>query len=165
MRKSLGRHAAALDDLNRVVELDAEYEWGLVERGELLMVLGRNEEALTDFHAVLRQDPQYAWVRYLIGLVRWGQGNETAAIADFAAATEIERELAQEKPQVARHAFNVAVYLAAQGFHDDALAQLWTTMKSEHSATDVEAAIEDFEKLHRTTGRDTAAALSILRTE
>jgi len=28
-----------------------------------------------------------------------------------------------------------------------------------------EAAIEDFEKLHRTTGRDTAAALSILRTE
>nr|WP_177328856.1 hypothetical protein [Amycolatopsis australiensis] len=127
--------------------------------------MGRHDDALAVFAELLRNDPADGWIRYQVGLVRWARGDRDAAGTEFAAALEIERAAAEANAGDSWRAFNVAVFLAARGRHEEALAQLRTALDGKHDADDVQAAVEDFAELHRVTGCDVDAALATLRAD
>ncbi len=49
----MGDNEAALKDLNRAIELDADYVWAYRVRGEIFQELDRHEEAVSDFSRAL----------------------------------------------------------------------------------------------------------------
>lgn len=54
---ALGKHRAALDDLNQVIELKPDFSKARFQRGTVLMKQGRLDEAHIDFEWVLRLEP------------------------------------------------------------------------------------------------------------
>ena len=66
---ALGRHRAALDDLNEVVGLKPDFVAARSQRGVLLFKMGRLDEAHVDLEWVLRLDPHNAEANQLYSLV------------------------------------------------------------------------------------------------
>ncbi len=54
---ALGKHKAALDDLNEVIQLKPDFLAARLQRGSVLLKQGRLDEAHIDFEWVLRSDP------------------------------------------------------------------------------------------------------------
>ena len=53
----MSRFDEALADLNRAVELEADNECAIANRGETYQQMGRLEEALADYSRAIRADP------------------------------------------------------------------------------------------------------------
>ena len=66
---ALGRHRAALDDLNEVVSLKPDFLAARSQRGSLLFKMGRLQEAHIDLEWVLRLDPANQEASQLYSLI------------------------------------------------------------------------------------------------
>ena len=53
-----GKMLEAIEDFNRVVELDPQIPWAYFNRGLAKVYLGRDSEAQTDFDECLRMRPE-----------------------------------------------------------------------------------------------------------
>lgn len=62
--KTLGRHAEALADFDRAVELEPGSASVRCGRGEAFRLLGRYEEALADLDRAVGLDPEDSWCAY-----------------------------------------------------------------------------------------------------
>jgi len=79
----LGRHAAALAQLDRAVALRPGDAEALVWRGEALHAAGRAAEAGRDMQAALRINPDNIWARAGLVLLHLQDGDLNAALAEF----------------------------------------------------------------------------------
>ncbi len=161
LHRDAARFREALVDFDRAIELEPDGLPSVEKRAETYRAMGRFDEALTTFGDVLRREPENAWVRYQVGLMRWQQGEKTLADNEFAEAVELERVVL---PRAAGREFTVAVHLSARGLPEPALTQLRAALAAPHDAEDVQAALDDFAELHRTTGHDVSRPVSLLRT-
>jgi len=72
-----GDYAAALEDIEHVVELEPRHFGALSGRGLICLELGRHYEALLAFEAVLRIHPQAREARRYVQFLRHRLGAET----------------------------------------------------------------------------------------
>ncbi|GAA3104138.1 tetratricopeptide repeat protein [Streptosporangium carneum] len=94
IRFSTGDHAGALTDLDHALELDPEFVDGLANRAGLLAALGEYGRARADAEAGLGLDPLNPYLLCALGQVEMAQDRPERARAAFDRALEIAPELA-----------------------------------------------------------------------
>ena len=87
-----GRDDEAIADYTRVIEIDPEYKWALIERGGIQAAAGRNDEAIADHTRAIEIDPEYKWALIERGRVHAAVGRNDEAIADHTRAIQIDPE-------------------------------------------------------------------------
>lgn len=110
-----GRHEAALDAMQRALELapgEAVFHCNL---GPVYMALGRLDKALACYEQAIQLRPQYAEAHYNRGNVLRTMGRSDEAIASYQRAIQLN-------PQYADAHSNLGVYLAEQGRLNEAVA-------------------------------------------
>lgn len=85
-----GDHAAALAELDRALEYDAENPTVLVNRGALLGAAGRFAAAERDLKRVLRTEPAHAEALFNLGVVMTKKGLWAEAVPHLRRAIELE---------------------------------------------------------------------------
>lgn len=90
------KYKQALQDLNKVIEIDSTFEPGYVERGRLKNLLQDYEGAVADFTKSItlnnnKLDPYYA--HYSRGLIYMDQGKYELALQDFDRSLELDPTL------------------------------------------------------------------------
>lgn len=76
---AISRDSAALEDLNRAIELDAKHLLAYYYRGELYRKMGDHEKALADYHSALGLRPLYTDALYGIAQVLMDRGEDEQA--------------------------------------------------------------------------------------
>ncbi|WP_250214089.1 tetratricopeptide repeat protein [Acrocarpospora catenulata] len=92
LRAALGDPAAALTDLNTVIEADPGYPDYYIDRGNLLYRLGRPDEAVADYETAMRVGPPFPEAYYNRAEVRFALGDHEGALADLDYAIELDPE-------------------------------------------------------------------------
>ncbi len=85
-----GDPAAALADLDAVIEADPGYPDYYIDRGNLLMRLDRREEAAADYETALRVGPPFPEAYYNRSEVRFAVGDHEGALADLDRALDLD---------------------------------------------------------------------------
>jgi tetratricopeptide (TPR) repeat protein len=88
----LNQPKAAIDDLNRAVQLYPEYPAIYNNRGSILLTLGLAREAIKDFDRAILLAPGYVAAFNNRGGARMVLGQTDAAVADFSRAVELSPE-------------------------------------------------------------------------
>ena len=89
-----GNHQAALTELDRALDIDAENGTLLVNRGALLGAMGRYAAAERDLKKVLRVEPSLAEALFNLGVVMTKKGLWAEAVPHLKRAVELEPERA-----------------------------------------------------------------------
>jgi len=111
----LGRSAAALEDLNRAIDLDGKALHAYYYRGELYRKMGDHEKALADYHSALKLRPLYTNALFGIAQVleQTGQDDQTKAACE---------EMIQVNSRDARAYSCLGDYFSRRMKHHEALA-------------------------------------------
>jgi protein-tyrosine-phosphatase len=84
------RYDDALADFDRAIELDPEYAWLTVERGETYRLMERYDDALADFNRAIELDPDQPWAIGRRGETYRLMERYDDALADFNRAIELD---------------------------------------------------------------------------
>lgn len=149
----LNQPKAAIDDLNRAVQLYPEYPAIYNNRGSILLTLGLAREAIKDFDRAVLLAPGYVAAHNNRAGARMLLGQTGAAIADFTRAIELtpgsvaplagrgRALLAANRPQAAMRDFTHALQV------DNRLALAYRDRAAAHLATErATEAIEDYSR-------------------
>ncbi|GIH26994.1 hypothetical protein Aph01nite_53040 [Acrocarpospora phusangensis] len=86
----LGDPAAALADLDAVIEADPGYPDYYIDRGNLLYRLGRAVDAIADYETAMRAGPPFPEAYYNRAEIRFAEGDHAGALADLDYAIELD---------------------------------------------------------------------------
>ncbi|WP_155346217.1 tetratricopeptide repeat protein [Acrocarpospora pleiomorpha] len=86
----LGDPAAALADLDAVIEADPGYPDYYIDRGNLLYRLGRSADAAADYETAMRVGPPFPEAHYNRAEIRFADGDHAGALADLDYAIELD---------------------------------------------------------------------------
>ncbi|MDJ0703403.1 MAG: tetratricopeptide repeat protein, partial [Leptolyngbyaceae cyanobacterium MO_188.B28] len=82
----------ALEDLNRAIELDPDYQWAITGRGITYQSMERYDEALADLNRAIELDPDYQWAITGRGVTYRLMKRYDEALADFNRVIELDPE-------------------------------------------------------------------------
>jgi tetratricopeptide (TPR) repeat protein len=88
----LEKYAEALEDFNRPVELNQNYDWAIASRGETYRLMENYEAALKDFNRAIELDANFQWAYALRGETHRLMGKYDTALADFNHALELNEK-------------------------------------------------------------------------
>src|SRR5262249_44018299 len=145
--QSMERHAEALADFDRAIELDPNYEWAIASRGETYQSMGRYADAQADYEEAIRLDPSDGWTIYLLAQLWRQQGREEEARERLRAAVEVDRANVSLFPRDGWKAMNVIIYLAALGEFERAAEHLRETLRRELHQSAIVDAIRDLQEI------------------
>jgi len=77
------RYTEALEDLNKAIKVDPEYDWAIARRGDILRVLGNYTNALEDLNHAIELNPREIWFFAARGETYRSMGNNVKALEDF----------------------------------------------------------------------------------
>ncbi len=94
---------AAIDDLNRAIELDPNYNEAYLNRGLAYSEVNRLDEAIVDLSRAIELDPTF-WSAYRHrGIVYWIKGDQDASYGDYLKARELARAGSAISPLECHH--------------------------------------------------------------
>ena len=80
---------SALDDFNRAIELDHDYEWAIAHRGLTYQLIACYEEAITDFSCAIKLNSEYQWAIGQRGLTYRMMSRIEDALSNFNQAIKL----------------------------------------------------------------------------
>ncbi|RZM74685.1 tetratricopeptide repeat protein [Leptolyngbya iicbica] len=80
----------ALDDFNRAIELDPEYQWAMTERSLTHWITGSYEKALQDSNRAIQLNPEYDWAIANRGKTYQLMKRYEKALQDFTRVIELD---------------------------------------------------------------------------
>ncbi|GAA0418377.1 hypothetical protein Acor_19600 [Acrocarpospora corrugata] len=86
----LGDPAAALADLDAVIDADPGYPDYYIDRGNLRYRLGRAADAVADYETAMRVGPPFPEAYYNRAEIRFAEGDHAGALADLDYAIELD---------------------------------------------------------------------------
>jgi tetratricopeptide (TPR) repeat protein len=158
-----GRFDDALTDLERILEMDPNDGSALDQRGMLHRATGHPNLALADFEKSIELDPGDGWAHYEVALTLRALGRAAEAEDRLNRAIEVDLATMRPIPADAYRRLNIAVYQLALDRPDEAEAHLRATLTEPVLPTHIQQAIDDFERLHESTGRAVERCVEILR--
>ncbi|MEH2069317.1 MAG: tetratricopeptide repeat protein [Nostoc sp.] len=87
------RYPQALEDFDRAIELDPEYDWAIASRGITYRSMERYTEALEDFDRAIELDPKSDWAIANRGITYRQMKRYPKALEDFDRAIELNPKL------------------------------------------------------------------------
>ena len=122
--RQMGRYEQALADFDKAIELDPSSGWVIAHRGETYRQMGRYEQALADFDRAIELDPSNDWIHYLQFRAHLSLGQPSQAYTYLRNAIDQVRKETAHRRAPSNDAYNLAVYLAAEGRFDEAKQEL-----------------------------------------
>ncbi|MFQ5586225.1 MAG: tetratricopeptide repeat protein, partial [Thermodesulfobacteriota bacterium] len=89
-----GNYKLAIEDFNKSIAINPQYEKAYSNRGNIYYRLGNNRQALLDFNTALELDPQYEHGYYNRGTLYLSSGNYRQAIKDFSSVIDLNPQYA-----------------------------------------------------------------------
>jgi tetratricopeptide (TPR) repeat protein len=87
---NMGNYASAINNLNKSIELQPEYDDAYCVRGQCYFQLGEYEKAIKDFGKAIELSPEESWYIFNRGLCYYFLKDYIKAILDFTATVTIE---------------------------------------------------------------------------
>jgi tetratricopeptide (TPR) repeat protein len=119
-----GETNAALDHLERSIEINPNYPFARNNLGRLLLMLGREDDALAQLQKAVALDPKFPDSRYNLGYVLLSKGRVGEALDQFQAQVDLE-------PDDFRAENNMGTVLLQNGLATDAMRFLKNAIKIE----------------------------------
>ena len=122
--RQMGRYEQALADLGKAIELNPGWWLVIAQRGETYRQMGRYEQALADLGKAIEIDPSNDWIYYLQSRAHLCLGQNSQAHTYLRNAVDQVRKNIVHRRAPSNDAYNLAVYLAAEGRFDEAKQEL-----------------------------------------
>lgn len=130
-----GRHADAIEQYGRAIEIRPGYALAHNNLGEVLARVGRLDEAVVHYREALRLQPGFAWAHNNLGAAFQAQGRLDDAAAAF-------REALRLAPAYAEAHNNLGVVLALRGEPAAALEQFEAALRLRPGFASAQANLE-----------------------
>ncbi len=88
----MGRYEEAINDYNKVIELNPKDAIAYYTRGNAKLALGRHQEAIMDYDKAIELNPQFAIAYYTRGDAKSDLGRHEEAITDYDKAKTLYAE-------------------------------------------------------------------------
>jgi len=111
---SKGQYNIAIENYNKVIELDPKYVDAYYRRGNVYFSKGQYDLAIRDYNKAIEIDPQDACAYYDRGKVHVMKCQSEAAIADYSKAIEID-------PKQSKLYLNKAIICEMTGYKSEAI--------------------------------------------
>jgi tetratricopeptide (TPR) repeat protein len=138
------RYAEAIQFCDRALEIDANYEWAIYQRGYAYLLMKQYDLAIQAFDQAIALAPEDDWTFYCRAIAHLALNHPGAADTDIVRAIDLAQTQYDQDPTDWRNTFNLALYhLVAD--HFDLAEALYRNAKVEASRDRIEAAQRDLQ--------------------
>ncbi|TXB55513.1 tetratricopeptide repeat protein, partial [Phaeodactylibacter luteus] len=141
--RQLGKYEAALSDFNRLIELDPEYKWALLNQGEIYLEMDAVKEAKLSFQEASRIDDKDDWWHYLLHLCSIKLEEESEDHLNQ--AIDLSKASLEKDESDHRIRFNLALYQLVKGSYDTAQKVVGEALEKGANHNDLNGFLEDLQ--------------------